>query len=57
MTQSASNWTNRTEQPYHHTYMEERYVMDCIREGNVEEINERASGLFEKAGILSKKRF
>lgn len=42
---------------YHHTYMEERYVMDCIREGNVEEINERASGLFEKAGILSKKHF
>lgn len=42
---------------YHHTYMEERYVMDCIREGNVEEINERASGLFEKAGILSKNRF
>lgn len=31
--------------------------MDCIREGNVEEINERASGLFEKAGILSKNRF
>ena len=31
--------------------------MDCIREGNVEEINERASGLFEKAGILSKKHF
>lgn len=42
---------------YHHTYMEERYVMDCIREGNVEEINERAAGLFEKAGILSKNRF
>lgn len=42
---------------YHHTYMEERYVMDCIREGNVEEINERASGLFEKAGVLSKNRF
>ena len=42
---------------FHHTYMEERYVMDCIREGNVEEINERASGLFEKAGILSKNRF
>lgn len=42
---------------YHHTYMEERYVMDCVREGNVEEINERASGLFEKAGILSKNRF
>lgn len=42
---------------FHHTYMEERYVMDCIREGNVEEINERASGLLEKAGILSKNRF
>ncbi len=42
---------------YHHTYMEERYVMDCIREGKVEEINERAAGLFEKAGILSKNRF
>ena len=42
---------------YHHTYMEERYVMDCIREGNVEEINQRAGGLLEKAGILSKNRF
>ena len=37
--------------------MEERYVMDCVREGNVEEINERASGFFEKVGILSKNRF
>ena len=42
---------------YHHTYMEERYVMDCIRAGNVEEINERAAGLFEKAGTLSKNHF
>ena len=45
------------EAAYHHTYMEERYVMDCIREGNVEDINERATGLFEKAGVLSKKNF
>ena len=42
---------------YHHTYMEERYVMDCIREGNVEDINERARGLFEKVGTLSKNQF
>lgn len=42
---------------YHHTYMEERYVMDCIREGNVSDVNERATALFEKAGILSKNKF
>lgn len=42
---------------YHHTYMEERYVMDCIREGNVVEVNERANGLLEKAGVLSKNKF
>ena len=42
---------------YHHTYMEERYVLDSIREGNVEEVNERATALLEKGGILSRKHF
>lgn len=42
---------------YHHTYMEERYVMDTLRNGEVDKINERADGLFEKAGTLSKNRF
>lgn len=42
---------------YHHTYMEERYVLDSIREGNVEEVNERATALLEKSGILSRKHF
>ena len=42
---------------YHHTYMEERYVLDSIREGNVEEVNERATALLEKGGIFSRKHF
>ena len=42
---------------YHHTYIEERYVLDSIREGNVEEVNERATALLEKGGILSRKHF
>ena len=31
--------------------------MDTIRAGDVDKVNERADGLFEKAGILSKKHF
>lgn len=51
------NIDNQEELSYHHTYMEERYVMDTIREGNVTAINERATALFEKAGVLSKNKF
>lgn len=51
------NIDNQEELSYHHTYMEERYVMDTIREGNVTDINERATALFEKAGVLSKNKF
>lgn len=40
---------------YHHTYQEERYVMDCIREGNEEVIGQRMGALIETAGILSNK--
>ena len=47
----------RDDASYHHTYMEERYVMDTIRAGDVDKVNKRADGLFEKAGILSKKHF
>ena len=42
---------------FHHTYLEERYVMDAVREGNIDVVNERATALFEKAGILSKNKF
>ncbi len=39
---------------YHHTYQDERYVMDCIREGNEKETIERISGtVLETVGILS----
>lgn len=40
----------------HHTYQEERYVMDCVREGNVEEVLGRLDILMETAGILSNKQ-
>lgn len=40
----------------HHTYQEERYVMDCVREGNVEEVLGRLDALMETAGILSNKQ-
>lgn len=38
---------------YHHTYQEERYVMDCIREGDTEHVLERIDALVENAGTLS----
>ncbi|MDO4337788.1 MAG: AraC family transcriptional regulator [Eubacteriales bacterium] len=40
---------------YHHTYQEERYVMDCIREGNEEAVWQRMGAVIESAGILSNK--
>lgn len=40
---------------YHHTYQEERYVMDCIREGDTEHVLERIDALVENAGTLSGK--
>lgn len=41
---------------YHHTYREERYVMDCVREGNTKHVLERMDALVESAGMLSAKR-
>ena len=38
---------------YHHTYLEERYVMDCIRNGDVESVRERTDSLMQKSGVLS----
>lgn len=38
---------------YHHTYLEERYVMDSIRNGEVERVRERADSLMQKSGVLS----
>lgn len=45
------------EEAYHHTYLEERYVMDCVRAGDVEATRERINALMEKAGILSDDEF
>lgn len=47
---------NIDENLYHHTYQEERYVMDCVRDGNVEEVLGRLDALMETAGILSNKQ-
>ena len=38
---------------YHHTYQEERYVMESVREGRPEEARRRSDALMENAGILS----
>ncbi len=43
------------EEAYHHTYQEEQFVMDCIREGNVRDIENRLEVLMGMAGILSAK--
>lgn len=45
------------EEIYHHTYLEERYVMDCIREGKADEALERLGALLENAGTLSRNKF
>lgn len=41
---------------YHHTYQEERYTMDCVREGKTEEVLGRLDALMETTGILSNKK-
>lgn len=41
---------------YHHTYQEERYVMESVREGRPEEARRRADALMENAGVLSGKK-
>lgn len=45
------------DEAYHHTYLEERYVMDRIRNGDVDAALERWNLLIEKAGTLSEKEF
>lgn len=40
---------------YHHTYQEERYVMESVRAGHPGEARRRSEVLFENAGILSGK--
>lgn len=42
---------------YHHTYQEERYMLECVREGNAEQAVERMWTLLENAGKLSKNSF
>jgi AraC-like DNA-binding protein len=45
---------NMGEEFYHHTYQDERYVMDCIREGNEEATLEKMEGtILDTVGILS----
>jgi AraC-like DNA-binding protein len=48
---------NKLDDFYHHTYQEERYVMECIRDGDVEATRERMAGnVFDTVGILSPKK-
>lgn len=42
---------------YHHTYREERFMTDSIREGNVEDVEKRLEALSATAGVLSGKQF
>lgn len=44
------------DEAYHHTYQEERYVMNCVREGNTEAVKQKMGALWESAGILSSKK-
>lgn len=44
------------DEAYHHTYREERYVMDCVREGREEDVLQRVTALIESAGTLSSKK-
>lgn len=44
------------DEAYHHTYQEERYVLNCIREGREEDVRQRIGALIESAGILSSKQ-
>lgn len=41
------------EERYHHTYMEERRLLDCIREGKVEEAVRNSMGIDRTMGKLS----
>ena len=42
------------EEAYHHTYQEERFMMDCLREGRAEEAAERMSVIAEKTSRFSR---
>lgn len=41
---------------YHHTYQEERYMMECVAQGNPEEAVRRMDAILDSAGILSNKK-
>lgn len=43
------------EEIYHHTYLEERKLLDCVREGRVEEAVERSKNMDADLGKLSSK--
>lgn len=44
------------DEAYHHTYQEELYVMNCVKEGNVQDVLNRLDVLSGMAGILSSKK-
>ncbi|MDO4305424.1 MAG: AraC family transcriptional regulator [Eubacteriales bacterium] len=44
------------DEAYHHTYQEERYVLDCVREGREKDVCQRVGALVESAGTLSSKQ-
>lgn len=41
---------------YHHTYQEERYVMESVREGKPIEARQRMAALIDYAGVLSDRK-
>lgn len=43
------------EEIYHHTYMEERRLLDCVREGRVEDAVEKSRNMDAELGRLSSK--
>ena len=43
------------EDAYHHTYIEERKLLDCVREGRIEEAIERSRNMDAELGKLSSK--
>lgn len=41
---------------YHHTYQEERYIMECVAQGRPMEARRRMDAILDSAGILSNKK-
>lgn len=41
---------------YHHTYQEERYILECVAQGRPSEAKKRMDAILDSAGILSSKK-